>query len=216
MAKEILTRAQKAIIQLISQEQRLDQFYLSGGTALTAYYFHHRFSEDLDFFTPEQPDLTFLHSFANRVKNELKTKEFTYKRLYDRNLFFFPLQREELKIEFTLYPFPSLQKPLKKDGLCIDSLPDLAANKLFTILERFDPKDYVDLYFVFQQFSLSELRKNVLKKFSMKIDPIFLGSRFFLVREIKALPKMVKPITLDELKGFFEDLCRKLSKQVIE
>lgn len=216
MGKEVLTSEQKAVIQMISQERRLDQYYLSGGTALSAYHFHHRFSEDLDFFTFEEPDVTFLHLFAGRIEKELKTKEFRFKRLYDRNLFFFPLKGEELKMEFTLYPFPSLKKPLKKNGISIDSLPDLAANKLFTILERFDPKDYVDLYFIFQQFSLAELRKNVQKKFSMNIDPIFLGSLFFRVRGIEALPKMIKPITIDELKDFFEGLCKKLSKQVIE
>lgn len=31
---------------------RLEGFYLSGGTALSLYYFHHRESLDLDFFTP--------------------------------------------------------------------------------------------------------------------------------------------------------------------
>jgi predicted nucleotidyltransferase component of viral defense system len=216
MGKEVLTLEQKAVIQMISEEARLDQYYLSGGTALSAYHFHHRFSEDLDFFTFEQPDVTFLHVFAGRIEKELKTKEFTYKRLYDRNLFFFPLRGEELKMEFTLYPFPLLKKPMKKDGIRIDSLPDLAANKLFTLLERFDPKDYVDLYFIFQQYSLPEVQKNVLKKFSMNIDPIFLGSQFLGVRGIHALPKILKPVTIEELKDFFEGLCKKLSKQVIQ
>jgi predicted nucleotidyltransferase len=32
---------------------RLDEFYLVGGTALSLYYFHHRESFDLDFFSQE-------------------------------------------------------------------------------------------------------------------------------------------------------------------
>ena len=41
-------------------------FYLTGGTALSRAYYHHRFSDDLDFFTHNDPD------FLNHVKIFLK------------------------------------------------------------------------------------------------------------------------------------------------
>ena len=34
-------------------EGKIDNFYLAGGTALSLFYFHHRQSDDLDFFTQE-------------------------------------------------------------------------------------------------------------------------------------------------------------------
>lgn len=42
--------AQKRLLHIFSQEAR--DFALAGGTALELYYLHHRFSADLDFFSP--------------------------------------------------------------------------------------------------------------------------------------------------------------------
>jgi predicted nucleotidyltransferase component of viral defense system len=35
-----------------------ERFYLSGGTALSAYYLQHRYSDDLDLFTRDQDALS--------------------------------------------------------------------------------------------------------------------------------------------------------------
>src|SRR4030042_6416803 len=46
-----LREAQKLILQAFSHKAR--DFALAGGTALELYYLHHRFSADLDFFSPK-------------------------------------------------------------------------------------------------------------------------------------------------------------------
>ena len=49
---EILTPLQKKIMGHLFQDKWFCRFfYLTGGTALSAFYFQHRFSEDLDFFS---------------------------------------------------------------------------------------------------------------------------------------------------------------------
>lgn len=49
MARKILTPLQKQFISLFAQNRYLaDRFYLTGGTALSAYYLGHRYSEDTD------------------------------------------------------------------------------------------------------------------------------------------------------------------------
>jgi predicted nucleotidyltransferase component of viral defense system len=51
MGKEILTTQQNKFIEFFKNEQALNKyFYLTGGTALAAFYLNHRKSEDLDFF----------------------------------------------------------------------------------------------------------------------------------------------------------------------
>lgn len=52
---EILTVLQLRFINAISKSPLRDSFFLTGGTALSAFYLQHRYSEDLDFFT-EIPD----------------------------------------------------------------------------------------------------------------------------------------------------------------
>lgn len=216
MEQTVLSKTQKQAIKIISQEPQLADFYLTGGTALTAYYFQHRISDDLDFFSFEEPDKIYLHSFAEKLKQVLKAEEMRFERLYDRNQFFFQIGKDKLKIEFTKYPFPHLEKPIMKDGIKIDSLRDIAANKLMTILDRFDPKDFVDLFFVLQNRNLDDIRLDVEKKFSTQIDNIFLGSELAKVKRIEALPKMVKKINIEELKSLFTKIAKELEPKILE
>ena len=48
---EILTNLEKKILNLFSSLSDKDVFYLTGGTALSAFFLKHRKSHDLDFFT---------------------------------------------------------------------------------------------------------------------------------------------------------------------
>lgn len=50
---EILTPFQKELLKAIGDSKLADNFYLTGGTALAAFYLQHRYSEDLDFFTAD-------------------------------------------------------------------------------------------------------------------------------------------------------------------
>ena len=50
---EILTPFQKQLLKAIGDSPLADSFYLTGGTALAAFYLQHGFSEDLDFFSSD-------------------------------------------------------------------------------------------------------------------------------------------------------------------
>ncbi|MBI2644253.1 MAG: nucleotidyl transferase AbiEii/AbiGii toxin family protein [Candidatus Wildermuthbacteria bacterium] len=55
MSKGILTKTQQVLLERIGENAFLSQkFYLTGGTALAAFYLRHRYSEDLDFFSEEE------------------------------------------------------------------------------------------------------------------------------------------------------------------
>ena len=49
-SKKLVEKRQKEFLKLVAGSKLIDQFYFTGGTALSLYYFKHRFSEDLDFF----------------------------------------------------------------------------------------------------------------------------------------------------------------------
>ena len=218
MAKEdILTASQKQVIKLIADESRLASFYLSGGTALSAFYLQHRLSDDLDFFSTEPIDVQFILAFVETLKENLNSPKVRFERLYDRNIFFLELVNDkELKIEFTRYQFKRLGRIAKRAGISVDSLRDLAANKLMAMIDRFDPKDFVDLYFLLKRFSLNEIRMDAEKKFNIKIGGMLLGSELAKVRRIVALPIMLMPATIDELKIFFAKKAREVGVSVIK
>lgn len=216
MGQKVLTPTQKKIIKEVAKEKKMADFYLTGGTALAVYYFQHRVSDDLDFFSFDEPDTFFIHQFVNNLKNFIKAKEVRYERLHDRNQFYFKFDGEELKIEFTKYPFKQLKKPELIDGLKIDSLRDIGANKMMAALERFDPKDFVDLYFILHRTNLKKLKKDVEVKFGIKVDDIFLGGELAKARRLEALPRMLKPLTIEELKKFFFQQAKSLASRVLK
>ena len=216
MEQEVLKDWQKKVITLVASTPELKLFYLTGGTALSGYYLQHRVSDDLDFFTENDLDTLFIEQFIGKVKKLLNASGVRFSRLYDRNQYFFTIEGEENKIEFTKYPFKQINLPAEKDGILVDSEYDIAVNKLMTVVERFDPKDFVDLYFLLPKYSLLELKNGVQKKFEHTLDPIFLGAELSKVKRIEALPKMLKSLSVDELKDFFTQEAKKLSPEIIE
>lgn len=218
MAKqEILTAEQKKVITLVSHEPKLSTFYLSGGTALSAFYLQHRLSDDLDFFCEKTIDRLFLHEFMEKVKKELKGKKIRYEKLFDRNIFFVEFgKKKKLKMEFTKYPFKHIGKLKNQLDIPVDSLKDLAANKLMALLDRFDPKDFVDIYFLLQHFTIKQIRKDAEKKFGVKIGDMLLGSELAKVARVEALPKMYKRLTVKQLKDFFSELAKEVGDTLVQ
>ncbi|MDP3792654.1 MAG: nucleotidyl transferase AbiEii/AbiGii toxin family protein [bacterium] len=216
MEQEILKEWQKKAIDFVFSKKELDNFYLTGGTALAGYYLHHRISDDLDFFSFGDFDSMSIHGIAEELRKIIGADKVRFSKLYDRNQFFYSVGSEEYKIEFTKYPFKQLGKVGVFDNARIDSEFDIAVNKLITITDRFDPKDFVDLYFLLQKYPLDRLQEGVSTKFNTKLDPLTIGSCFAKVKNIEALPKMAKILTVEELKEFFNSEAKKLSPLVID
>jgi predicted nucleotidyltransferase component of viral defense system len=94
---------QKKILKVFAAEAK--NFALSGGTALELYYLHHRFSADLDFFSP-QYDLSEIESlvtaFAKLIGKKPKLEaEFVTSR--------------KAKVRFYTIPVRNSDRPLKID-----------------------------------------------------------------------------------------------------
>jgi len=142
-ADAILRPNQKRLLRAFSRSSLAGSFYLTGGTALAAFHLGHRVSEDLDFFTerdvPVEAVLEFLGGLGMGIPQ--------YQHLFDRRIFLLPAAPgSALKVEFTRYPFPRCASGSEVDGVRVDSLRDILANKLLALTERNEPKDFVDLY----------------------------------------------------------------------
>lgn len=215
MEQEILKEWQKKAIDFIFSKGELSNFYLTGGTALAGYYLHHRISDDLDLFSFGDFDSMSIRGIAEELRKIVNSENVRFSKMYDRNQFFYSVNGEEYKVEFTRYPFQRLADVNNFESVRVDSEFDIAVNKLITITDRFDPKDFIDLYFLLQKYPLGKLQEGVLIKFNTKLDPITIGSSFAKVKNVEALPKIVKALTVEELKEFFNSEAKRLSPLVI-
>ncbi|MBI5230149.1 MAG: nucleotidyl transferase AbiEii/AbiGii toxin family protein [Candidatus Magasanikbacteria bacterium] len=218
--KEILTKDQRKVLELFAGDAVLrDTFYLAGGTALSAFYLHHRLSDDLDFFTDKEPlPRTAVETFIHTAQKAVGAREVVYQRVHDRRIFFLKCASHELKMEFTLYPFPALKKRIRRKGVLVDSLQDIAAGKCMALQDRLEAKDFVDLYFLYTEKKMTTpaLVKYVKKKFAFTLEPLMVGSMFAKVRHITMMPRIVKPLTLKELQTFFAARAQELEKDILE
>jgi len=194
------------------------QFYLTGGTALAGFYFQHRYSEDLDFFSEEEFDVTQIDVFLRQVKPNLGFSEVDFRQSFNRNIFLLKFDDEILKTEFTYFPFPRIEKGEMEEGVIVDSLLDIAVNKLFTIHQQARARDFIDLYLLCKEkrFSIDDLTKKARVKFDWHIDPLQLCKQFLKSDEVRDYPRMIRDLPNEEWQQFFMDEAGKLKSKVIE
>lgn len=221
--KSILTSEQLKMLDLIGKSPLINEcFYLSGGTALTEYYLHHRISEDLDFFSYKEINPMDITSWIVSKKKELKYLSYEYQQSFHRNLYFLEFANKYvLKLEFTYYPFIQVY-PTKKlqNGIAIDSLADIAVNKLFTIYQSPRGRDYYDLYSIMlfdSTLLLDDLVKKARIKFDTHIDKLQLASQLFEVKNTIDDPILLdKRIEKKDVCNFFIELAVKLKSNILK
>ncbi|OGY07698.1 MAG: hypothetical protein A3D24_02875 [Candidatus Blackburnbacteria bacterium RIFCSPHIGHO2_02_FULL_39_13] len=192
------------------------QFYFSGGTALASVYLHHRVSDDLDFFSQNKFDpLILLNKVSSwSIKHDFK---FSPQTIEDTHVFnmSFP-DRYLLKVDFAYYPYKRLKVGEIFEGMETDSLEDIAASKMMLINQRSEVKDFVDLYFLLNKFSVWDLLIMAEAKFGVKLDILNQSADFLKVEEFEFLPRMIKPLTIAQLKDFFRNLAKEMGSNVVE
>lgn len=215
----LITKEQKIILDQVKKNDFLrSNFYFTGGTALSSVYLHHRYSDDLDFFSQKPLDDQIILTL---IQDWSKKTHFSFNSRFVDVVYIFNLtfnNQNALKLDFAYYPHQRVEKGIVIDGLDVDSLFDIAINKLLTISQRNDVKDFVDLYFLLHKskFSLWDLVEGVKVKFNRKIEPILLGADFLKVEDFEILPKMIKPLTLKALKSFFREKAKEIGKRAVE
>lgn len=205
---------QKTIFDSFAKDKNLSQkFYFTGGTALSAVYLHHRESEDLDFFSESDFDNDYIIKFIDNIASLINTRPRVT--LKERVRVFELIDNDKnliIKIDFGYYPHSRLKKGKKLQGVDVDSLVDISANKITTILQRTEIKDFVDLYFLLKKYTIWDLLHWSQQKFNMEIDLVWLASGFLKTEKFDYLPKMLLPLELSDLQIFYKDLARKIGK----
>lgn len=211
------TKVQAIILEEFKKDKFLrSHFYFTGGTALSGVYLHHRESEDLDFFTPNTYERLLI---LNKITRWSKDKKFNISDRSNELLQTFQLEfpkGEILKVDFNHYPYKRVKKGTFIDNIDIDSLLDIAINKLVTIYQRTQVKDFVDLYFLLKKFTIWDLIEGVSVKFRIKLELVMIAGDFLKVEQFDILPKMLVPLSLKELKDFYKDQAKKLGMKVVK
>lgn len=216
----ILSENQKKLLAIIADDDALTgKFYLTGGTALAEYYLQHRLSEDLDFFAEETFEPDAISVFFKTVQKKLGIISVSFEQSFNRNLFFLDLGTDRIKTEFTYFPFPRIERGKKIGKLDIDSLLDIAVNKLFTIYQKPRSRDFIDLYCILQketEWNIDDLIKKAQIKFDHFLDPIQLSGQFTKAETLKDYPRLLMPLPEREWQSLFLREAKRLAEAQME
>lgn len=198
---DILTELQQQTLDAFFGVPQLRQkFYLTGGTALAAYYLGHRYSDDLDLFTHAGS----LDADARLVEDAMHTAGIALAHTRSSPTFRRYLLGDSLQVDLVRDIDFRVGAPELHGSIMVDGPKNIAVNKITALYGRLDPKDYVDFYFLMHTYNydLPELLKLAQHKDA--------GLEWFQWAKVIAdaetltiLPRMIKPLELSVLKKFF-------------
>lgn len=198
-----LETVQPGTLELIRRIQAvplLSQTRLVGGTAL-ALQLGHRHSIDLDFFgdwggISLQPAL----ELCGTVVRTGGTGRLQF------------YEVDQVKTDFVSYMYTWLKEPLVENGIRLAQLADIAAMKLEAITNRGSKKDFVDMGFLLEKFSLQEMLRLYQMKYPAGLHMLVMRSLvYFDDAEDDPMPVMLQPMTWTRVKDRIRRAVRELA-----
>lgn len=216
LSKHFTSVQQKFLDEVRHESYLIKRFYLTGGTALAACYLNHRKSEDIDLFTDTAFDESIVIAAMGRITTHLRVKS-TLVKIHERLRYDLSFSKNHLlKVDIVFYDFKHIEPTNSLDGLSVDSIGDIAVNKLLALSQRTASKDFTDLYFLLKKYTVWDLRQSVEHKFKLDIDPLYLSALFAKVEDLTDMPIMKKKLSLEVLKKFFLNQARSLAAPLLK
>lgn len=216
---ELLTPFQQRFLTALGKNTLANHFYLTGGTALSAFYLAHRFSADLDFFTDNPQNITSVPIELQQIASQLDAKvEFV--RTYDTLIQCFLENEKGERVELDFAhdsPFrfqPTIEATNYR--IQLDNLVDIATNKLSALFGRAEPKDFVDVYFICQEWMGFDELFTLTQEKHLGMSNYWMAVALRRVQNVTLLPRMIKPVTIEQLHDFFLPIAQRLLDAVDE
>ena len=203
----------EVLAHLIAHPDIEKNFFLTGGTALSVFYLHHRISDDLDLFAKDFSDLFEIGFWIKThwPHESVKIKEASQ---------FLSFLIKDVKVDFVIDPLSTDEERIRypfENGhyLFVDTINNIVSNKFCTVVSRTEPKDYIDLFMILKSFSAIEF--NDIYQASRLKEAIFddpptaafqLETGMAFIKENPALmPTVLQKIDMKSFYAFYEKLA---------
>ncbi|MEI6823655.1 MAG: nucleotidyl transferase AbiEii/AbiGii toxin family protein [Bacteroidota bacterium] len=190
------------LLKVLMQKKCLANFNLVGGTSL-ALQIGHRLSIDIDLFTINDFDTS---EIVLELKEDLhfdivqqKPNTLTLNIEYPIN------SNQFIKVDILKYPYPLINDIIKIDGIRLLSIEDIIPMKLSAISNRGAKKDFYDIYFLLDKYSLKEMLELFSKKFpNINHFHLIKSLTYFNTADEDANPKVFKKLSWEQVKARIE------------
>ena len=179
------------LLKKLQELPLLDNTRLVGGTAL-ALQIGHRKSIDLDFFG----------EFNFEIQELIdEIKEFAELTILSESKNIHVYSINGIKVDFVNYKYPWLDKAVIEDGVVLADIKDIAAMTISAIIGRGTKKDFIDIAFLLQKFSLAEILDFYTSKY--KDGSVFMALKsltYFDDAENDIMPEMLLKKSWEQVK----------------
>ncbi len=185
-----------ALLKQLCAFEILQHFDLAGGTAL-ALQLGHRTSTDLDFFGKPITNL-------DLIKTEIQAR-YDYKiEVSSQNILIGFI--DGIKVDFVRYKYDLLESPIIEQEIRLLSIIDIGCMKLAAITGRGKKRDFYDLYFILQRFSLSELLDIYQTKYyDSSLQLVLKSITYFEDAELDEDPRLFETVSWSDVKKTITD-----------
>lgn len=211
----ILLPYQIEILRLFFGSNFGKQFFLTGGTGLSAFYLAHRDSKDFDFFSIDPFDGQQIRVVINEIAQKMgcevlpKVTSDTYHEIYLENKQNGWTQRIDI-VKEQPKRFGDI---VEVDGVRVDSLENIGSNKITAIFGRLEIKDYIDLYSILTNTKLTfeELFAQARQK-DMGLSEFYFANIVAEsnIRNIQVWPRLHIDFDKGKMFDFYEKLAEDL------
>jgi hypothetical protein len=154
--KETVTAGTLDLIHRLMADEKLTDFNLVGGTALSL-MLGHRISIDIDLFTDQKFS-------GDQLRNHLdQFYQAEFKSVKDNAVTGFI---EDVKFDLILHPYQKIMPIISPEGIRMESLFDIAAMKINAIVGNGSRiKDFIDIHYLLKVLSCEQIINSYLNKY---------------------------------------------------
>ena len=204
-----------SVVAFLQSCGQVAPFHLGGGAALAGVHLRHRLSADADLFVHDRQahrDLVqALPAIAEAGGAHVEIRRDTGS-LVRAGL---RTGAHAIELDVIYEPVADIEiPPPPVDGVLVESLVDLRANKVTCILSRSEPRDLVDLLFLDRAGYAPEADlANALRK-DAGVDP---GALAWLLGQfpVEPLPEMLEPLSAEELVRYRDTLRERFRRLAV-
>ena len=181
-------------------------FYLTGGTALHRFYYHYRYSSDLDFFCNNTP---LFHEYIYEILNHFEH----FSVIVQTRDFQRVILSEKLQVDFINDRVFRNGKSKLIGNYRIDNLQNILANKITAIIGRDEEKDVFDIISIAinEKFDWKNVLKIVDKKEQILTETFIERLDSFPLNWLQRIQKCPSSITIS--KQNIQTLCEDIANR---
>lgn len=190
------------LLKSLMAEPLFASLRLVGGTSLALQY-GHRSSVDLDFFGEITADDEDIKGVLRKFGSLLVLKESKNIKVY---------QLDGIKIDIVNYSYAWIDDAIVEDGIVLASPQDIAAMKINAIEGRGTKKDFIDIYFLLQHYTLKEILEFYKEKYpEYSIFRALMSLTYFEDAETQIMPRMFIDVSWNDIK---ESVCKVVDEYI--